>query len=195
MPGLPARIGMSPLGFGDVLVDRAVIVGQSAMFKIRDDQLVVLAEALERNLVERIGSALREYRCRGTHALDDDTLRRRVVAGLTKARRHGFVTEREATFFVGMMFGVSPEFDANPAIMGLLSVRGNGPGGSLQLFASMVPPAVWAKAWVNDPEPGWARVVGSTQVALSLDAPTRPRVGAPPRDTTTTRRRVDEEGH
>ncbi|XXX72634.1 DUF4123 domain-containing protein [Sorangium sp. So ce134] len=84
--------------------------------QIRAAQMAAFQRHAEQGFVERAASFLRERTPEAIAGLDGETLRRRIEAGLLRARRRGIQRGDSQMMFVSLMFLVAPGFDRHAAV-------------------------------------------------------------------------------
>ena len=85
------------------------------MLVIRPDQMEVLQSAVEEEFVHRIARHLRSERVE-LGSIPPSDLYEMIRTGIARARGYGMQSENTLAAFVGLMFGVAPNFDDVPAI-------------------------------------------------------------------------------
>lgn len=75
-------------------------------------------------LIDHIVTHLSEEQPELIAEVGDEEVRRRVVAGITRAHAHHFVQPESVTAYVTLMFLVAPDFDQHPAIARALRLHG-----------------------------------------------------------------------
>jgi hypothetical protein len=88
------------------------------LLRIKRDQMALAGEG---PFVDRTVRHMRVFHDAAVADLPDDELRRRVVHGLERARRHGLTWEYSLTVFVAHMLELSPTFDEHPAVARVLA--------------------------------------------------------------------------
>lgn len=89
--------------------------------KIREDQLDSLEERAREEYIDRLTGLVKEQNTGIPPGTDDFTLRRMVENGVARARAHGLTWESSIGKFVGLMFGVAPNFDEYPTVRAVLA--------------------------------------------------------------------------
>jgi len=123
------------------------------VFVIRDEQLAELNRAAIKDFVLRMETFIRENHPKAVEGLDDETLRRRLIYGLRRAKSYGLTRENTLTAFVALMFSVGPNFDEQPSIRQLLRNDKLSPDDRIQTLAEL-PGEEWKQA-VRNANPAW----------------------------------------
>lgn len=92
-----------------------------------------MASPLE-ELADHIITHLSQEHPEALSSVSDTEIHRRVIAGIARARSHGFDHPEPVTAFVTLMFLVAPDFDRHPAIARALRTPGPGPDRLRALF-------------------------------------------------------------
>jgi hypothetical protein len=95
----------------------------SFMFKLRDAHLEALKPQAEAAFAAEIIEFLKSVSSSSVGGLPPAVLQKRVVQGLSRARRYGFKRTSSLAAFVAIMFDVAPNFDQQPGIRAVLSDR------------------------------------------------------------------------
>ena len=82
--------------------------------KIRKDQLERLSMLPRRSVERRLGALCFEFHEPECRALGEEQLREVVREGIRRAEAHGFRSERQVAFYLGLMFQLGSGFDQDP---------------------------------------------------------------------------------
>lgn len=89
--------------------------------KIRKSQFANLDERAVDDFVERVAGMVRQQnQSLIPPGVDDAHLRTMVRHGIEKAKRYGLTWESSIGKFVGLMFGIAPNFDEHLAVQAIL---------------------------------------------------------------------------
>jgi pSer/pThr/pTyr-binding forkhead associated (FHA) protein len=85
-------------------------------FILRDEQLAVLERAAIKDFILRMESFIRDNHPEAVEGMKEETVRRRLVFGMRRAKTYGLTQENAVTAFVTLMFVIAPNFDEQPNI-------------------------------------------------------------------------------
>lgn len=127
------------------------------MLVIRREQMAALEQARNGQLAEWVAQYLRARHPRTLLGLDAAEVSRRALAGVSRARRHGFATSNAYGEFVAAMLRHAPDFDTQPEFSSRFTHQeGETPDAALaRALREMTPDAWEAVALAADPR-GWS---------------------------------------
>ncbi|WP_163993339.1 hypothetical protein [Pyxidicoccus caerfyrddinensis] len=90
---------------------------------IRREQMAALQRARDGKLAEWVVQYLRARHPATLAGLDASEAMHRALAGVSRARRHGFVTSNAYGEFIAAMLRHAPDFDAHPEFISRFAPR------------------------------------------------------------------------
>lgn len=88
---------------------------------VRNDQMAAFQTSAERDFEDRILALVRRQNTGIPPGTSEERLREMVVNGIRRARSHGLTAEQPIGKFVGLMFGIAPNFDQYPPVRAILA--------------------------------------------------------------------------
>ena len=93
---------------------------EECLIQLRDSQLQLCAEAIDRDLVKVIYWHLRNHHAKSIQFVGRDVLESRVAVAIARARTYGLGTISDLAGFAALMFELAPNFDDHPSFRHVL---------------------------------------------------------------------------
>lgn len=119
---------------------------EECLLHLREAQLRMCGEAIDRDLVRVIYWHLRNHHARVVQYLEKPLLEQRVQFAIAKARRYAFGTVSDLAGFVALMFELAPNFDEHPRFREVLLDPGVPPEAKLRRLSQVITDREWKEA-------------------------------------------------
>ena len=126
---------------------------KSAWWQLKEHHFDFMSSITESALIENLGNHLLSHHMDALQPYKNKTLSQLVNHGIQRARFYGLETREELSFFLGMMFEISPEFDEHPIIHQWLLNKNIDT--SLLELVDDTPESVWDSLQNNSESPAW----------------------------------------
>ncbi|HVK62268.1 MAG TPA: DUF4123 domain-containing protein [Bdellovibrionales bacterium] len=93
---------------------------EDCLIQLKQTQLKLCGEAIDRDLVRVIYWHLRNHHARPVQFLDRPTLEARIQVSISRARGYGLGTISDLAGFAALMFELAPNFDEHPSFRRIL---------------------------------------------------------------------------
>lgn len=128
------------------------------MLRVRPDQLEALQFKDDAHFVGFLVDHLREDYAEIIDSLAPEEAREMVANGVARARRHGIRRRDDVAAFVSLMFEIAPNFDAHPALAGVLDDPALPPTARLDALFDESLAEAWQEAEAAYDRDAWFRV-------------------------------------
>ncbi len=119
---------------------------EDCLLQLRDPQLRLCGEAIDRDLVKVIYWHLRNHHARPVQFIDRRILEKRIQLAVAKARRYAFGTVSDLAGFTALMFELAPNFDEHPSFRAVLLDPGIPPEAKLRRLSQTITDREWKEA-------------------------------------------------
>lgn len=119
---------------------------EDCLLQLRDPQLRLCGEAIDRDLVKVIYWHLRNHHARPVQFLDRGMLESRIQLAIAKARRYSFGTVSDLAGFTALMFELAPNFDEHPSFRSVLMDPAIPPEAKLRRLSQTITDREWKEA-------------------------------------------------
>lgn len=119
---------------------------EDCLLQLRDPQLRLCGEAIDRDLVKVIYWHLRNHHARAVQFLEKSVLEDRIQFAITKARRYALSTVSDLAGFTALMFELAPNFDEHPSFRSVLADPSIPPEGKLRRLSHTITDREWKEA-------------------------------------------------
>ncbi|MEK7356282.1 MAG: DUF4123 domain-containing protein, partial [Bdellovibrionota bacterium] len=116
---------------------------EDCLIQLRDSQLKLCSEAIDRDLVKVIYWHLRNHHAQPVQFVDKATLETRVGFAIEKARRYGLGTISDLAGFAALMFELAPNFDEHPAFKRVLEDPSLPPDAKMRKLSHTISDREW----------------------------------------------------
>lgn len=114
---------------------------KTAWWQLKNHHFDFMSSITESALIENLGNHLLSHHMDALQPYKNKTLSQLISHGIQRARYYGLETREELSFFLGMMFELSPNFDEHPKIhQWLLNKASNT---SVLDLVDQIPTIVW----------------------------------------------------
>ncbi|MES2962771.1 MAG: DUF4123 domain-containing protein [Bdellovibrionota bacterium] len=119
---------------------------EDCLIQLRDSQLKLCSEAIDRDLVKVIYWHLRNHHAKSVQFVDKVTLEIRVGYSIEKARRYGLGTISDLAGFAALMFELAPNFDEHPSFKRVLEDPSLPPDAKMRKLSHTISDREWSEA-------------------------------------------------
>lgn len=119
---------------------------EDCLIQLRDSQLKLCSEAIDRDLVKVIYWHLRNHHAKSVQFVDKPTLEIRVGFAIEKARRYGLGTISDLAGFAALMFELAPNFDEHPSFRRVLEDPTLPPDAKMRKLSHTISDREWNEA-------------------------------------------------
>lgn len=119
---------------------------EDCLIHLRDSQLKLCSEAIDRDLVKVIYWHLRNHHAKSVQFVDKAILETRVGFAIEKARRYGLGTISDLAGFAALMFELAPNFDEHPAFRRVLEDPQLPPDAKMRKLSHTISDREWNEA-------------------------------------------------
>jgi Domain of unknown function (DUF4123) len=132
---------------------------EDCLLQLRDPQLRLCGEAIDRDLVKVIYWHLRNHHSRSVQFLDKAVLENRIQFAIAKARRYSLGTVSDLAGFTALMFELAPNFDEHPSFRSVLLDPSVPPEAKLRRLSQTITDKEWKEAMGLYDRSFWQNVV------------------------------------
>jgi len=132
---------------------------EDCLLQLRDPQLRMCGEAIDRDLVKVIYWHLRNHHARAVQFLDKNVLENRIQFAIAKARRYALGTVSDLAGFTALMFELAPNFDDHPSFRSVLLDPTVPPEAKLRRLSQTITDREWKEAMSLYDRAFWQNVV------------------------------------
>jgi hypothetical protein len=126
---------------------------ERVILTIRSEQMRAFDAATEPAFIDRLVDHLETFHDDSIAGLEAAELRRRVAAGLARARGYRIYQQDLLTAFVSLMFVIAPNFDEHPTIRAILTQSGRYDDRAQRLAG--LPQTCWEEARQSSDSRAW----------------------------------------
>ncbi|MCP3899799.1 MAG: DUF4123 domain-containing protein [Desulfobacteraceae bacterium] len=129
---------------------------KTAWWELKAHHFDFMSSITESALIENLGNHLLSHHMDALQPYKNKTFSQLISHGIERARYYGLETREELSFFLGMMFELSPDFDEHPKIQQwLLSKNANT---SVLDLVDQTPSIVWDSLINNSDSKAWCQM-------------------------------------
>ncbi|MCW8929889.1 MAG: DUF4123 domain-containing protein [Gammaproteobacteria bacterium] len=140
---------------------------KTAWWQLKDHHFDYMSSITENALIENLGNHLLSHHMDALQAYKNRTLSKLISHGIQRARFYGLETREELSFFLGMMFELSPNFDEHPKIhQWLLNKTSNT---SVLELVDQTPATVWDSLKNNSESQAWYKMPQSQKNSYHIN--------------------------
>ena len=132
---------------------------EDCLVQLRDSQLKLCAEAIDRDLVKVIYWHMRNHHSRPVQFLSRDRLEERLRIAIRQARRYGLGTISDLAGFAALMFELAPNFDAHPSFKRILEDSSIAIDSKMKRLSQVISDQEWSEAAASYDRDYWARAL------------------------------------
>ncbi len=150
----------------DVTIDENLLRAESGLprpedclVQLRESQLKLCAEAIDRDLVKVIYWHMRNHHSRPVQFIDRDALEARVQVAIQRARRYGLGTISDLAGYAALMFELAPNFDQHPSFRRVLEDQTVPNETKMRRLSQVISDAEWNEAAASYDREYWAKAL------------------------------------
>lgn len=132
---------------------------EDCLVTLRDSQLKLCSEAIDRDLVKVIYWHLRNHHSKPVQFLDRARLEDRLRVSIGQARQYGLGTISDLAAFAALMFELAPNFDQHPSFKRVLEDSSMRPESKMKRLSQVISDAEWNEAAASYDRDYWARAL------------------------------------
>jgi hypothetical protein len=132
---------------------------EDCLVQLRDSQLKLCSEAIDRDLVKVIYWHMRNHHSRPVQFLDRTGLEARVQIAIRQARRYGLGTISDLAGFAALMFELAPNFDQHPSFKRILEDHSITVDTKMKRLSLAIGDAEWNEAAASYDRDYWAKAL------------------------------------
>lgn len=152
---MDARIEWNPFSIGL----REAPLPEDCLLNLRDQQLRLCGEAIDRDLVKVIYWHLRNHHAQSVLFVERSILEDRVHFAIQKARTYGLGTVSDLAGFTALMFELAPNFDEHPSFREILEDMNVPPEQKMRKLSQVITDREWKEAAKLYDKTFWNRAV------------------------------------
>jgi len=132
---------------------------EDCLIQLRESQLKLCAEAIDRDLVKVIYWHMRNHHSRPVQFLGRDELEARVQVAIQCARRYGLGTISDLAGYTALMFELAPNFDEHPSFKRVLEDRTVPNETKMRRLSQVISDAEWNEVAASYDRHYWAKAL------------------------------------
>jgi hypothetical protein len=132
---------------------------EECLVQLRDSQLKLCAEAIDRDLVKVIYWHMRNHHSRPVQFLDRNGLEARVRVAITRARKYGLGTISDLAGYTALMFELAPNFDQHPSFKRVLEDQTITNETKMRRLSQVISDTEWNEAAASYDRHDWAKAL------------------------------------
>ncbi len=132
---------------------------EDCLVQLRDSQLKLCAEAIDRDLVKVIYWHMRNHHSRPVQFLDRLDLEARVQVAIRQARRYGLGTISDLAGFTALMFELAPNFHQHPSFKRILEDHSITVEAKMRRLSQAISDVEWNEAAASYDRHYWAKAL------------------------------------
>lgn len=132
---------------------------EDCLVQLRESQLKLCAEAIDRDLVKVIYWHMRNHHSRPVQFLDRPGLEARLQIAIHQARRYGLGTISDLASFAALMFELAPNFDQHPSFKRILEDQSIMVEVKMKKLSSAMSDVEWNEAAASYDRNYWAKAL------------------------------------
>ena len=119
---------------------------EDCLLNLRDQQLRLCGEAIDRDLVKVIYWHMRNHHAKSVQFLEREMLEERIFMSIEKARRYHLGTVSDLAGFTALMFELAPNFDEHPSFRQVLEDPAVPPEVKMRRLSQQITDREWKEA-------------------------------------------------
>lgn len=132
---------------------------EDCLVQLRESQLKLCAEAIDRDLVKVIYWHMRNHHSRPVQFLDREGLEARVQVAIQCARRYGLGTISDLAGYAALMFELAPNFDQHPSFKRVLEDQTVPNETKMRRLSQVISDAEWNEAAASYDRDYWVKAL------------------------------------
>jgi hypothetical protein len=132
---------------------------EDCLVQLRESQLKLCAEAIDRDLVKVIYWHMRNHHSRPVQFLDREGLEARVQVAIERARRYGLGTISDLAGYAALMFELAPNFDQHPSFRRVLEDQTVPNETKMRRLSQVISDAEWNEAAASYDRDYWVKAL------------------------------------
>lgn len=158
LDSVDVAIELNPL-FASRSLDAIAPAPEDCLVHLRDSQLKLCAEAIDRDLVKVIYWHLRNHHSRPVQFLDRGHLEARLRVAIRQARHYGLGTISDLAGFAALMFELAPNFDEHPSFKRVLEDPSIKSDTKMRRLSQVISDQEWSQAAALYDRNYWGRAL------------------------------------
>lgn len=135
------------------------LLPEDCLLQLRDGQLQMCGEAIDRDLIRVIYWHLRNHHARSVQFLSKEILQDRIGFAIAKARRYSLGSVADLAGFTALMFELAPNFDEHPSFKSILVDPALSSENKLRRLSQVVTEREWQEAMNLYDRSFWQNVI------------------------------------
>jgi hypothetical protein len=132
---------------------------EDCLVHLRESQLKLCADAIDRDLVKVIYWHMRNHHSRSVQFLDRGGLEARVQVAIQRARTYGLGTISDLAGYAALMFELAPNFDQHPSFRRVLDDQSVPVETKMRKLSQVIGDAEWNEAAASYDREYWAKAL------------------------------------
>ncbi len=132
---------------------------EDCLVQLRDSQLKLCAEAIDRDLVKVLYWHLRNHHSRPVQFIDRGHLEARLKVAIRRARHYGLGTISDLAGYAALMFELAPNFDQHPSFRSVLEDPSLSGDTKMRKLSQTISDQEWSQAAALYDREYWAKAL------------------------------------